>query len=154
MMPEKVDRPAWEGVIDWPVRDRAPKPREQGWTMVIDKGLGLHAIYTPTDVTVLAAGPSLSFQIENSARLILSADQDLHELTLESSTAQLDLNSHFLRIHSSDLPAAKSDLYSLIRGGQIYDSALQNPQLAILFFPLETPPQNIKVPVPATAEKR
>ena len=20
MMPEKVDRPAWEGVIDWPVR--------------------------------------------------------------------------------------------------------------------------------------
>ena len=23
MMPEKVDRPAWEGVIDWPVRDRA-----------------------------------------------------------------------------------------------------------------------------------
>ena len=44
MMPEKVDRPAWEGVIDWPVRDRASKPREQGWTMVIDKGLGLHAI--------------------------------------------------------------------------------------------------------------
>jgi phosphosulfolactate synthase len=44
MMPEKVDRPAWEGVIDWPVRDRAQKPREQGWTMVIDKGLGLHAI--------------------------------------------------------------------------------------------------------------
>ena len=44
MMPEKVDRPAWEGVIDWPVPDRVPKPREQGWTMVIDKGLGLHGI--------------------------------------------------------------------------------------------------------------
>src|SRR5207248_9762193 len=44
MMPGKVDRPAWEGVIAWPVRDRAPKPREQGWSMVIDKGLGLHAI--------------------------------------------------------------------------------------------------------------
>lgn len=44
MKGEKVDRPAWEGVIDWPVQDRARKPRDQGWTMVIDKGLGLHVI--------------------------------------------------------------------------------------------------------------
>lgn len=43
-MTEKVERPAWEGVIELPVRDRLPKPRERGWTMVIDKGLGLHAI--------------------------------------------------------------------------------------------------------------
>jgi phosphosulfolactate synthase len=44
MKPDKTDRPAWEGVIDWPVPERARKPREQGWTMVIDKGLGLHGI--------------------------------------------------------------------------------------------------------------
>ncbi len=44
MKPEKVDRPAWEGVIQLPVRDRLSKPRETGWTMVIDKGLGLHVI--------------------------------------------------------------------------------------------------------------
>jgi phosphosulfolactate synthase len=45
-MPEKprVERPAWQGAIELPVRDRARKPRESGWTMVIDKGLGLHAI--------------------------------------------------------------------------------------------------------------
>lgn len=34
---------AWEGVFDIPVVDRAQKPREIGWTMVIDKGLGLRA---------------------------------------------------------------------------------------------------------------
>jgi phosphosulfolactate synthase len=44
MTPDKTDRPAWEGVIEWPVRDRTRKPRTQGWTMVIDKGLGLHGI--------------------------------------------------------------------------------------------------------------
>ena len=37
-------RPAWDGVIEMPVRDRLAKPRESGWTMVIDKGLGLNAI--------------------------------------------------------------------------------------------------------------
>lgn len=43
-MPEKPARPAWEGVVEVPVRERLRKPRERGWTMVIDKGLGLHAI--------------------------------------------------------------------------------------------------------------
>src|SRR5206468_2352954 len=43
-MTEKVERPAWEGVVEFPVRERLRKPRESGWTMVIDKGLGLHAI--------------------------------------------------------------------------------------------------------------
>src|SRR5262245_27671819 len=43
-MTEPNDRPAWDGVIDWPVPDRARKPRERGWTMVIDKVLGLHAV--------------------------------------------------------------------------------------------------------------
>lgn len=43
-MPEMSERPAWEGVIELPVRERTKKPRETGWTMVIDKGLGLHAI--------------------------------------------------------------------------------------------------------------
>ena len=41
---ERAGRPAWEGVIEVPVRDRLGKPRESGWTMVIDKVLGLHAI--------------------------------------------------------------------------------------------------------------
>jgi phosphosulfolactate synthase len=41
---ERGARPAWDGVIEVPVRDRLRKPREAGWTMVIDKGLGLNAI--------------------------------------------------------------------------------------------------------------
>ena len=41
---EKVERPAWEGVIELPVRERVRKPRGSGWTMVIDKVLGLHAV--------------------------------------------------------------------------------------------------------------
>lgn len=43
-MAEIPDPPAWDGVIEPPVRERAPKPRDTGWTMVIDKGLGLHAV--------------------------------------------------------------------------------------------------------------
>ena len=43
-MTEKVERLAWDGVIELPVRGRLRKPRESGWTMVIDKGLGLHVI--------------------------------------------------------------------------------------------------------------
>jgi phosphosulfolactate synthase len=42
--PKNAERMAWEGVIETPVRDRTRKPRESGWTMVIDKILGLHAI--------------------------------------------------------------------------------------------------------------
>ena len=33
---------AWEGVFTAPVAGRATKPRKTGYTMVIDKGLGLH----------------------------------------------------------------------------------------------------------------
>jgi phosphosulfolactate synthase len=40
----KAARPAWDGVIEMPVRERLRKPRGGGWTMVIDKGLGLNAI--------------------------------------------------------------------------------------------------------------
>ncbi len=43
-MTEPNARPAWDGVIDRPVRERAAKPRQRGWTMVIDKGLGLNAV--------------------------------------------------------------------------------------------------------------
>jgi phosphosulfolactate synthase len=43
-MPDPNARPAWDGVIEWPVPERVPKPRETGWTMVIDKGLGLNVI--------------------------------------------------------------------------------------------------------------
>ncbi len=35
---------AWEGIVDPPVRSRVQdKPRATGYTMVLDKGLGLHA---------------------------------------------------------------------------------------------------------------
>lgn len=43
-MTEANARPAWDGVIELPVRDRTRKPRESGWTMVIDKGLGFNVI--------------------------------------------------------------------------------------------------------------
>jgi phosphosulfolactate synthase len=43
-MSEKIERLAWDGVIEMPVRERLRKPRESGWTMAIDKGLGLHVI--------------------------------------------------------------------------------------------------------------
>lgn len=43
-MAEQRERPAWEGVIEPPRAERLKKPRESGWTMVVDKGLGLHAI--------------------------------------------------------------------------------------------------------------
>jgi phosphosulfolactate synthase len=58
-------RPAWEGVIELPVQDRLAKPRDRGWTMVLDKGLGFHAlddlmqIASPTvDVVKLTFGTS------------------------------------------------------------------------------------------------
>ena len=35
---------AWEGIVDPPVRTRVTrKPRATGYTMVLDKGLGMHA---------------------------------------------------------------------------------------------------------------
>lgn len=34
---------AWDGVLSAPVEGRMAKPRNSGWTMVIDKGLGLAA---------------------------------------------------------------------------------------------------------------
>src|SRR5262249_9043094 len=43
-MRETNGRPAWDGVIEPPVRDRLEKPPESGWTMVIDKVAGLNAI--------------------------------------------------------------------------------------------------------------
>jgi phosphosulfolactate synthase len=43
-MTDRPARPAWDGVIELPVRERLAKPRDRGWTMVIDKGLGLHVI--------------------------------------------------------------------------------------------------------------
>jgi phosphosulfolactate synthase len=41
---DKAARLAWEGVVAPPIPGRLRKPREGGWTMVIDKGLGLNAI--------------------------------------------------------------------------------------------------------------
>ncbi|HSE96085.1 MAG TPA: phosphosulfolactate synthase [Methylomirabilota bacterium] len=67
-MPEPIERRAWEGVIEIPVRERLAKPRERGWTMVIDKGLGLHAIddlmqvaAATVDVVKLTFGTSAYF---------------------------------------------------------------------------------------------
>jgi phosphosulfolactate synthase len=54
-MAEPRAHPAWDGVIDWPVRDRAKKPRDTGWTMVIDKVLGLNVI----DDLMQVAAPSI-----------------------------------------------------------------------------------------------
>ena len=48
-------RPAWDGVIEWPVRERVTKPRETGWTMVIDKVLGLYVV----DDLMQVAAPSI-----------------------------------------------------------------------------------------------
>lgn len=67
-MADRPARPAWEGVIELPVRERLAKPRDGGWTMVIDKGLGLHAIddlmqvaAATVDVVKLTFGTSAYF---------------------------------------------------------------------------------------------
>jgi phosphosulfolactate synthase len=52
---ERAGRPAWDGVVEPPVPGRLPKPRERGWTMVIDKGLGLNAV----DDLMQVAAPSI-----------------------------------------------------------------------------------------------
>jgi phosphosulfolactate synthase len=52
---DKAARPAWDGVVAPPVAERLRKPRESGWTMVIDKGLGLNAI----DDLMQVAAPSI-----------------------------------------------------------------------------------------------
>lgn len=70
-MAEKPPRAAWEGVIELPVPERLRKPRETGWTMVIDKGLGLHAIddlmqaaAASIDVVKLTFGTSAFFEFD------------------------------------------------------------------------------------------
>jgi phosphosulfolactate synthase len=70
-MREVKDHPAWQGVIDLPVPDRLSKPRESGWTMVIDKGLGFRAvddlmqIAAPViDVLKLTFGTSALFRFD------------------------------------------------------------------------------------------
>lgn len=55
MTTESNARPAWDGVIEWPVRERVTKPRETGWTMVIDKVLGLYVV----DDLMQVAAPSI-----------------------------------------------------------------------------------------------
>jgi len=68
---DRGGRPAWEGIIEHPVADRLPKPRETGWTMVIDKGLGFNAIddlmqiTSPViDVVKLTFGTSAFFRFD------------------------------------------------------------------------------------------
>lgn len=77
MMVGWSDGLAWEGVVELPVPDRLRKPREVGWTMVIDKGLGRHAvrdlmeIAAPyIDVVKLAFGTSVFFGYEALAEKI------------------------------------------------------------------------------------
>lgn len=45
-------RKAWDGVFTFPVKERVAKPRAIGWTMVIDKGLG---VYQAGDLMAVAA---------------------------------------------------------------------------------------------------
>jgi phosphosulfolactate synthase len=40
----KAERAAWEGAIEQPVQGRLGKPRQRGWTIVVDRGLGLNAV--------------------------------------------------------------------------------------------------------------
>jgi len=70
-MVESSDSSAWHGVIELPTPDRLQKPRESGWTMVIDKGLGSHAIRdlmetaaSCIDVVKLTFGTSTFFDHE------------------------------------------------------------------------------------------
>jgi phosphosulfolactate synthase len=55
MTTDPKSRPAWDGVIELPVRERVTKPRETGWTMVIDKVLGLYVV----DDLLQVAAPSI-----------------------------------------------------------------------------------------------
>lgn len=62
-------RKAWDGVFTFPVKERVAKPRAVGWTMVIDKGLGLHqtadlmaAAADALDVVKLTFGTSAFFE--------------------------------------------------------------------------------------------
>jgi phosphosulfolactate synthase len=76
-------RKAWEGVFTLPVKERVAKPRAVGWTMVLDKGLGLHQIgdlmTTATDsidVVKLTFGTSAFFDaplLKRKVRLITGA---------------------------------------------------------------------------------
>jgi phosphosulfolactate synthase len=70
-MREVKDHPAWDGVIEWPVPERLRKPRESGWTMVIDKGLGFRGIddlmqvaAPAIDVLKLTFGTSALFRFD------------------------------------------------------------------------------------------
>src|SRR5262249_29804811 len=54
-MTEPRAHPAWDGVIDWPVPQRAKKPSDTGWAMGIDKVLGLNVI----DDLMQVAAPSI-----------------------------------------------------------------------------------------------
>lgn len=66
-----AERGAWDGVIRIPLPERARKPRTVGWTMVIDKGLGLNqvddilsAAAEAIDVIKLTFGTSAFFPYE------------------------------------------------------------------------------------------
>jgi len=45
-----MSKKAWDGIIAMPRPGRSEKPRTTGWTMVIDKGLGPHALEDLLDV--------------------------------------------------------------------------------------------------------
>ena len=76
-------RKAWEGVFTLPVKERVAKPRAIGWTMVLDKGLGLHQIgdlmataADAIDVVKLTFGTSAFFDaplLKRKLRLITGA---------------------------------------------------------------------------------
>lgn len=79
----KKGKKAWEGVFEIPIQERFSKPRTIGWTMVIDKGLGigqvtdLIATASPyIDVIKLTFGTSAFFDyslLKEKVRLITRA---------------------------------------------------------------------------------
>jgi len=76
-------RKAWDGVFTLPVKERVAKPRAIGWTMVMDKGLGVNqtadlmaAAADAIDVVKLTFGTSAFFDaplLKRKVRLITAA---------------------------------------------------------------------------------
>lgn len=76
-------RKAWDGVFTLPVKERVGKPRAIGWTMVMDKGLGVNqtadlmaAAADAIDVVKLTFGTSAFFDaplLKRKVRLITAA---------------------------------------------------------------------------------
>jgi phosphosulfolactate synthase len=78
---------AWKGTIEMPVTDRSTKPRSNGMTMVIDKGMGIHRLEDLIrssadyiDIIKLTFGTSAFYDkefLKEKNSMILSANIDV-----------------------------------------------------------------------------